>query len=189
MHPEQDKYYVLGNVLAGLVLLEGSDTFASIIPEVRSNLVMALEEAKGPEDVAGIPGRITSVFGKTRAVGYPALGGSRYTAQIILAARREMPNLRAAMELKYTPELVTTIEQMGLKPQSLDDILAEGTDRDALMDGLCRTFRAAYSEKEKLSAAYTAGGHAREGAIILLGETAVDIARKAVSIADAYAKT
>ncbi len=34
--------------------------------------------------------------------------------------------------------------------------------------------------------AYTEGGHAREGAIILLGETAVAVARKAVEIAEAY---
>jgi len=42
MKPEDDKYYVLGNVLAGLTLLEGSDAFARVIPEVRSNLAMAL---------------------------------------------------------------------------------------------------------------------------------------------------
>jgi predicted fused transcriptional regulator/phosphomethylpyrimidine kinase len=58
--------------------------------------------------------------------------------------------------------------------------------RQVLAAGLGRTFKEAYSEQEKLSVAYTEGGHAREGAIILLGETAVDVARKAIAIAEAY---
>ncbi|NIW86501.1 MAG: thiamine-phosphate synthase, partial [Gammaproteobacteria bacterium] len=87
--------------LEGLSLLEGADVFASVIPEVRSNLVMSLVRPQGPEDVVGVPGRITSVLGKPRAAGRPALGGSRYTARIVLAVQREIPNLRAALEIKY----------------------------------------------------------------------------------------
>ena len=49
MTPEEDRYYVLGNVLEGLSLLEGADAFASLIPEVRSNLVMSLARPEGPE--------------------------------------------------------------------------------------------------------------------------------------------
>ena len=60
MTPEEDRYYVLGNVLEGLALLEGADAFASVIPEVRSNLVMSLARPQGAEDVVGIPGRITA---------------------------------------------------------------------------------------------------------------------------------
>jgi predicted fused transcriptional regulator/phosphomethylpyrimidine kinase len=189
MEPEDDKYYVLGNVLAGLVLLEESDAFARVIPEVRSNLAMALAEAEAPEDVVGIPGRITSVFGKSRAVARPALGGSHYTARILLAVRREMPRLRAALEIKYAPELVAVIEEMGLEPRSLDDVLAgAGGNPEALIAGLGRAFKDAYSEQEQMSVAYSIGGHAREGATILLGETAVDVATKAISIAEAYSK-
>jgi predicted fused transcriptional regulator/phosphomethylpyrimidine kinase len=189
MEPEADRYYVLGNVLAGLSLLEESNAFASVIPEVRSNLAMALREAEGPEDVVGVPGRITSVFGKPRAAGRPALGGSRYTARIILAARRELPDLRAALEIKYAPDLVALIERMRLEPQPLEDVLAGAGDAEALIAGLRRKFRDGYSEKERVSVAFTTGGQAREGAIILLAETAVDVARKAIAIAEAYAKT
>ena len=41
----------------GLALLEGAAAFASLIPEIRSNLVMCLERSDGPEDVVGVPGR------------------------------------------------------------------------------------------------------------------------------------
>jgi predicted fused transcriptional regulator/phosphomethylpyrimidine kinase len=184
--PEEDRYYVLGNVLEGLARLEACDAFASVIPEVRSNLVMALATAIGPEDVVGIPGRITNVQGKPRAAGRPALGGSYNTARIVLAVRRELPNLRAGLELKYRPDLVRTVEREGLLTRSLEPVLSGAGDRDAVSAGLRRTFRETYSEEQRLSVAYTEGGHSREGAIILLGETAVDVAEKAIAIAKAY---
>jgi len=189
MTPEEDRYYVLGNVLEGLALLEGADAFASVIPEVRSNLVMTLARSDSPEDVVGVPGRITSVFGQPRAAARPALGGSHYTARIILAVRGEMANLRAALEIKYRADLVAVIERMGLAARSLEPVLSGAADFEARVAGLCRTFKEAYSEDDKLSIAYTEGGQTREGAIILLGETAVDVARKAIAIAEAYTTT
>ncbi len=186
MTPEEDKYYVLGNVLEGLALLEGAEAFARLIPEVRSNLVMTLERCEGPEDVVGIPGRITSVFGRPRAASRPALGGSHFTARIVRAARLEKANLRAALEIKYRPDLLAVIERMGLACQPLEPIFSGTSDPEARAAALSRVFKEAYSEREKLSVAYTEGGHSREGAIILLGETAVDVARKAIAIAEAY---
>jgi predicted fused transcriptional regulator/phosphomethylpyrimidine kinase len=184
--PEEDRYYTLGNVLEGLALLEASNAFASVIPEVRSNLVMCLERAEAPGDVVGIPGRITSVFGQPRAAARPAFGGSHFTARIVLAARRELANLRAALEIRYGADLVVLIERMGLAARSLESVLPGASDSEARLAGLCRIFEEVYSEEEKLSIAYTEGGQAREGAIILLGETAVDVARKAIAIAEAH---
>jgi predicted fused transcriptional regulator/phosphomethylpyrimidine kinase len=186
MTPEEDRYYTLGNVLEGLALLEGADAFASLIPEVRSNLVMSLARGEGPEDVVGIPGRITNVFGRPRAAARPAFGGSHYTARILLAVRHEIGNLRAALEIRYSPELVAVIERMGVETKSLEAVLSEATDFEARMTGLCRVFKEVYSKDDKLSVAFTEGGHAREGAIILLGESAVDVARKAIAIAEAH---
>jgi predicted fused transcriptional regulator/phosphomethylpyrimidine kinase len=186
--PEEDRYYTLGNVLEGLALLEASEAFAAVLPEVRSNLVMCLERAEGPEDVVGVPGRITSVFGRPLAAARPALGGSRFTARIILAARRGMANLRAALEIRYHADLVALIERMGLEARSLESVLSGAADSEARLAGLCRILEEVYSEEEKLSIAYTEGGQAREGAIILLGETAVDVARRAIAIAEAYSK-
>jgi predicted fused transcriptional regulator/phosphomethylpyrimidine kinase len=185
--PEEDRYYVLGNVLEGLALLEGAGAFASLIPEVRSNLVMCLARCEGPQDVVGIPGRITNVFGQARAAARPALGGSHYTARLVLAVRGELSNLRAALEIKYRPDLLAVIEEVGLTAKSLEPLLAGDPAPEARATGLRRAFKEAYSEDEKLSVAYTEGGQGREGAIILLGETAVEVTRKAIAIAEAYA--
>ena len=184
MTPDEDKYYVLGNVVAGLTLLEKSEAFAAHIPEVRSNLVMALADAKGPDEVAGIPGRITSVQGKARAAALPALGASRNTARIILSAQRELPFLRAAIELKYASESVAVLEGMGLEPQSLEEVFDETLDPEAKLTLAGRIYRRAYSEKHGICVPYTTGGYSREGAIIVLGKTAVKVASKAIEIAE-----
>jgi len=68
-------------------------------------------------------------------------------------------------------------------------VLAGTADPDALAAGLCRVFGDAYSEEGKVSVTYSTGGHAREGATILLAETAVDAASRAISIAEAYAQS
>jgi predicted fused transcriptional regulator/phosphomethylpyrimidine kinase len=184
MTPDEDKYYVLGNVVAGLTMLEESEAFASLIPEVRSNLAMALADAKGPDEVVGIPGRITSVQGKVRAAAHPVLGGSRNTARIILGAQRELPFLRAAIELKYAAESVVVMEGMGLEPQSLEDVFDQTLDPETRLVRAGRIYRRAYSEKHGICVPYTSGGHSREGAIIVLGETAVKVASKAIEIAE-----
>jgi predicted fused transcriptional regulator/phosphomethylpyrimidine kinase len=103
-----------------------------------------------------------------------------------MAARRETPNLRAALEIKYHPGLVAMIEGMGLACRPLEPVLSASSDPEARAAALARTFREAYSEAERMSVSYTEGGHAREGAIILLGETAVEVARKAIAIAEAW---
>jgi len=178
MTPEEDKYYVLGNVLAGLTMLEESEAFAAHIPEVRSNLVMALADAKGPDEVVGIPGRITSVKGKARAAALPALGGSKNTARIILSAQHELPFLRAAIELKYASETVAVMESMDLEPQSLEDVFDDNLEPEARLALAGRIFKQSYSKNHGFCVPYTTGGFSREGAIIVLGETAVKVAGK-----------
>ncbi len=110
----EDEYYVLGNIVAAVKLLEESKTFVAILPEVRSNLAMALPDASGPEQVAAIPGRITAVFGKPQAVGYPAFGASRNVARLLLRVMKLEPSIRAAIEIKYYPDVVEIAEKMGM---------------------------------------------------------------------------
>jgi hypothetical protein len=53
--------------------------------------------------------------------------------------------------------------------------------------GLHRTFKEACSEVDRSSIIDTEGGEAREGAIIVLDETAGDVSPKAIARAEAYA--
>jgi len=173
-----DRYYVLGQLVTAVTILRESRTAYALLPEIRSNPVMACKDARTTEDVAGIPGRLTEVFGTITASAYPAWGGSKYTALILLAVKKIKPSIRATMEIKYNPMLVEIIEDLGIsiahmeirQGASLDDILNTCICDGVLADVL-----------------YTEGGFAREGAIIVTGENAVNVADTIIKIADIYA--
>ncbi len=101
-------------------ILEDSPEFTKLIPEVRSNIVMAGEKAHGTEDVAGIPGRITVVKGIPVAVSMPDFGASSHMARLVLSVMKHDPEKRSALNIKYHPFLVETCRKLGLKVSSYD---------------------------------------------------------------------
>jgi len=59
-----ERYLVLENLRKAVDVLENSPNFAKLIPEIRTNIVMAIPGAKSISDVAAVEGRITAVRGK-----------------------------------------------------------------------------------------------------------------------------
>jgi predicted fused transcriptional regulator/phosphomethylpyrimidine kinase len=173
---EHDRYHVMGQMVEAVALLASSERMHTLLPEIRSNLVMALEDAAGPEDIAGIPGRLTAVAGRITAPAYPAWGASRYTALILLEVRKLEPGVRSAMEIRYAPDLVERIKGLGMSIARLD--IREGDSLGAILG---RTMTGG-----KLpDLFFTEGGFAREGAIVITGRDAVEVAGMAVKIAQA----
>ncbi len=74
MNRNEEIEIVLGNLVSAIDMLQGCSEFTSLIPEVRVNLVYALPEAKTPQEVAAVEGRITAVRGLPHAPGMPAWG-------------------------------------------------------------------------------------------------------------------
>lgn len=70
----EEREELILKVKEALKLLERSRKFASLLPEVRSNLVARLDKAVSEDDVVGIPGRLTEVKGKVRALHPPEFG-------------------------------------------------------------------------------------------------------------------
>lgn len=101
-------------------ILEESPEFAQLIPEVRSNIVMAKDNAQTVEDVAGIPGRITAVKGIPKAVSRPDFGASSHMARLVLSVMKHDPEKRSALNIKYTPDLIDMCRKLGLKVSSYD---------------------------------------------------------------------
>ena len=63
----------IDNVKKAVNIIEKCSEFTALIPEVRSNIVMAVEGAERVEQVVGIPGRITIVNGMPKSVMDPNL--------------------------------------------------------------------------------------------------------------------
>jgi len=172
---DNDRYYVMGQMVEAVALLTASPNTHSLLPEIRSNLVMATRDAITPEDLAGIPGRLTAVFGRITAPAYPAWGASKYTALILLDVRKIKSEIRAAMEIKYDPKLVDLIQSHGISIAHLE--IREGDTLDSIL-------KRCMHEGILPDLFYTEGGFAREGAIIITGIDAVAVAKLVVQIAD-----
>jgi len=85
-----------------------------IIPECRSNLAYAVTVAYNHEDVAAVPGRITNVGDEILFCREPAFGATRHVARVVLAVMSKAPEMRAAMNIRYTPGIIEACEKLDL---------------------------------------------------------------------------
>ncbi|MCX5826640.1 MAG: hypothetical protein NTV58_01375 [Deltaproteobacteria bacterium] len=92
----------------------------AIIPEVQSNLAFALPGARGIEEVAAFPGRIIRVGDTIATICRPAFGASRHIAGIILTVLRYDGEYRAAMNIRFTEEIVQACLWLGYDVDSFD---------------------------------------------------------------------
>jgi hydroxymethylpyrimidine kinase / phosphomethylpyrimidine kinase / thiamine-phosphate diphosphorylase len=90
------------------------------IPEVRSNLGYALPGAMNYEEIVAVPGRISQIGEKIIACRLPAFGASRHIARVIMAAMAHDPEMRSAMNIKYSPEILDACRAAGLGMASFD---------------------------------------------------------------------
>lgn len=93
---------------------------ADLIPEVGTNIAYALPNARIPDDVAAVEGRIVRLAGKAHAVGDVRFGASDHVARIVLTAMKFDPAVRAAANIRYSPESVSLLEDMLLEVCSFD---------------------------------------------------------------------
>ncbi|MFO7794947.1 MAG: thiamine-phosphate synthase family protein [Promethearchaeati archaeon] len=85
--------------------------FSLLIPEVRTNISVAIKEARSVEDIAAIEGRITVIGGYPKAVGDIKFGVSDHTARLILTAKEFDKSINVVMNLKFHPELTKGISE------------------------------------------------------------------------------
>lgn len=103
--------------------IEGADR---LIPEVGLNMVYTRPEPRGPEDVAGLNGRVVVSKGKPKACGDVEYGGSRFLASVIVEAQRRSPRLRAAVVLRGGEDIADALKRIGksvaeLPPESIGE--------------------------------------------------------------------
>ncbi len=95
--------------------LESKSRATKLIPEVRTNVSILALGGTTLEQVAGVDGRITIIGGQVKAAGPIRLACSNHTARLLLACRAVDPQVRAVMNLKYSPANVASCEQAGLQ--------------------------------------------------------------------------
>ncbi|MBI4383335.1 MAG: bifunctional hydroxymethylpyrimidine kinase/phosphomethylpyrimidine kinase [Nitrospinae bacterium] len=97
-----------------------ANRIGDLIPEVQSNLVAALDGARGHEDVIGFPGRLVRNGADVAIIAPPCFGASRHVANIVLTAMQFDPSRRAVMNIKYDDRLLAICKRMKLKIAAFD---------------------------------------------------------------------
>jgi thiamine-phosphate diphosphorylase len=110
---------VIGRVNHAVTMIaEGMD--ARLIPEVGMNIVYALPDARGTEDVAGVLGRIVRLKDRVHPVGEVAFGASDHVARIALTAMRFDPSIRSAANIRFSDSILLELENLMFEVCSFD---------------------------------------------------------------------
>ena len=99
-------------------LTEGN--IGHLIPEVQSNLGYALPHATNLQEVLAFPGRIIKFNRSIATVADPAPGASCHIAQIILTMMKHRSDLRSAMNIRYSPEIIRRCRTFKFKIGTFD---------------------------------------------------------------------
>lgn len=162
---------VLSSVRRGVRMLEHTSGFATLIPAVGANLVECTPEADTVEDVAGVPGRILDVMGRTEVPAEPEFGVSAYVATVLLAARAAGSDARAALNVAYSQDAVETLESAGYETAEFDSE-GESSGDDSFV-------RETVAGAESVDVLYQTGGYGVEPIVYLLADSAPDAVRMA----------
>ena len=167
----------LANVRRAARLLSTADGMSAVIPNVGTNIGMALPEATAPTDVAAIPGRAHAMRGRVEVPADPEFGASKHVSTLILAAHAVDPSVRGAINLATGESLLSAGRDRGIDPLKFD---ADYDDRDQRLRERFQT------RGEVPRVVYHTGAFGIEPITYVLGETAEGAVRLAVElVADA----
>ena len=170
---------ILGELRAAVSLLESTPEFTELVPEVFTNMVMALKDAKGIADVAGIPGRLVRIRGKVKALMDPEFGVSSHLAKLLLAVMKVNPNIRSVINLRYNNSIMEIIKKLNLKYE----ILERDPNYKGKEDQLIKFAEAAVKREDSwLDVIIDSGGFGIEPNAYLFDESATKLADRVVRI-------
>lgn len=174
----------LDNLQKALDILERSSEFASLIPEVRSNLVMSKKSPQGVEDVAGVPGRITVINRMPKTCAKPEYGVSSHMARLILSVMKYDPEKRSAINMKFHPVLIEICRKLGLITSYYDRKDEPPEIRDKEGGTIPWGVQTAVERVDRVpDAIYHTGGWGKEPSLVLIGKDPVEVVKTAICIA------
>lgn len=189
IEPIGERYKALTNIRKAVSMIEESDDFLAIMPEVRVNVAMAVPGAKTVSEVAGIPGRIVEVRGRARAFTEPEFGASFHMAKVLLGVMDVDKKIRAVTNIRYDEAVGAAVEKLGLDFSQLDrtEFPEEAMKSEAPITwGVMKVTK---ESKRVPDVIVDKGGYGIEPAAYIFGGSAVEAVKKAIQIARAVAKS
>ncbi|UNC92384.1 bifunctional hydroxymethylpyrimidine kinase/phosphomethylpyrimidine kinase [Candidatus Contubernalis alkalaceticus] len=186
---EREKTEILENLNKALLILK-SVPITPLIPEVQSNLVMALPKASSIDEVAAFPGRIIKLGNKITTLAEPQFNCSRWMSRVILAVTKNNFAWRSTMNIKYSTDIIKTVRKAGFivesfKREEEPPNLALDSQYENAEWGTDTVLRGTGFVPDAI---YDKGGFGKEGMIRIFGRDALDVAHKVSIIAENYFK-
>lgn len=183
LYNEAEKFKVLENVYAASKIIEdNSELFLPYVAEVGTQVAMALSYASSRWHVAAVEGRIVKVGRRLQRVGCVRFGTSRHLASIILTALKFDSNVRAALNLHYSPKLVEAFQKIGFSVSSFDrskePAEVKAVEGKTLSWGTEQAIRKIGKVPDVI---YDLGEVGKEPMIRILGPSATKVVEKAIS--------
>ncbi len=88
---------------------------AEFIAEVGNNLAFALPGATGPEDICSLDSRLLAKGERVVTLGTPVFGRKSHIGRVVLATIAHDKEMRSAMNLRFSDNLVSQIERAGYR--------------------------------------------------------------------------
>jgi hydroxymethylpyrimidine/phosphomethylpyrimidine kinase len=151
-----------------------------LVPQVGSNVAMALPGASSLSDVAGVSGRLVRCEKRVVPVGTIRFGGSSHVGRVVLTAMKFDPKKRAAMNIRFSEEIVSACKKLGLSVASFDR-RKQPADTLLVESGTAEAIKAAGKVPDII---YDRGGIGKEAMVRIIGEDAVYVVKKTKRIGD-----
>jgi len=182
---------VLGNVAQAIINLETCKDFASLMPEVRVNIVHALPGAKSGKEVAAIDGRITVVNGYPHASGLPKWGASDHMARLVIEARKHNKNVNAGINFKCDKLIIKVVKEYARENKLRFGWIDRTREPDeaAGIDGMSIPWKVKYLIEQNGAVPdlfYEGDGWGKEPLFFALGADALEVVETAKKIAAKY---
>ncbi|MHC1610033.1 MAG: bifunctional hydroxymethylpyrimidine kinase/phosphomethylpyrimidine kinase [Candidatus Methanospirareceae archaeon] len=181
LRKDADRYRTLENVKEAVRMLKSTRNFVNLIPEVGTNIGMAVSSAASEKDVAAVNGRIVPTREGVN-IGCVDFGVSSHVARMIMTMMERDKERRSAMNVKYTPEILSACKEAGMEIASFD--------RDKEPPGV-KTMEWGVREASGESipdVIFDLGAMGKEPMVRIFGDTAVEVAEKAKRIVERLEK-
>ena len=176
LRKDADRYFVLENVKEAVRMLKNTPNFKNFIPEVGTNIGMAIECAESEFDVAAVDGRIIPAKEGIYA-GCVDFGVSSHVARMILAMMERDKEKRSAINVKYSSQIIEACKELGMRISSFERE-KEPADVKTMDWGVREAIENLSLEGKAPDVIFDLGAVGKEPMIRIFGNTAVEVAEK-----------
>ncbi|OYD15266.1 hypothetical protein CH330_06155 [candidate division WOR-3 bacterium JGI_Cruoil_03_51_56] len=188
----QEQRQVIDRLKQAVSLLEACSEFSALVPEVRTNFVYALADAKTASDIAGVDGRITVVEGMPKASGPVRFGVSDHLARRIIEFRKYDKTIRSALNFRWNETILEFIQadckekrlELGVVDRKEEPKELIGKDKGSMSWKVKQLVESCGGKIPPVF--YETRGWGKEPLFILVGSDPLELAEQAIDIASGF---